>query len=283
MAAWNQAAGQMTSTTGIAADVEQLAASYQVGVPVQMYRPTMPLAGYCALTAFTFVGLVMACTGMIGTLIALLAPRLVSFFGVSIIWGPLFIAAFGFVLLSLAALGWRSQLRGSKAYECTERFLEVDKDGAVKAAVRWDQMQVLWHRIGVTSSGLIGASGSRNTYLQDTYSVGMANGVEINVEYARLWKRIEGEFVRRHFLQALALFNAGQRVPFNSVSVSQQGVSKETLYRPGSTSMISLQNLAHVKIRSMELCFEVGELFYRQRCYESLFPRRRMCACWRRC
>src|SRR5712692_490402 len=201
MAAWNQAAGQMTSTTGIAADIEQLAASYQVGVPVQMYRPTMPLAGYCALTAFTLVGLVMACTGMIGTLIALLAPRLVSFFGVSIIWWPLFIAASGFVLLSLAALGWRSQLRGSKAYECTEGVLEVDKRGAVKAAVRWDQMQVLWHRIGVASSGQIGVSGSRNTYLQDTYSVGMANGVEINVDYARLWKRIEGEFVRRHFLQ----------------------------------------------------------------------------------
>jgi len=262
MTAWNQAAAPMASTTGIAADVQQLAASYQLGTPLQAYRLTFPLAGFCG---FTFVGLVITCTGTIGTLLLLFIPVFIPALrglgGVSGIGFFVFTAAFGLVLLSLAALMLRGQMRGSKAYACTEGFLEVDKDGAVKAAVRWDQMQVLWHRIFVASSGIMNRTGSRNTSLQDSYSVGTANGVEINVEYAQLWKRIEGEFVRRHFPQALALFNAGQRVPFNAVSVSQQGVSKETLYQPGRTSLISLQNLAHVKIRSMELCFEGGGAF----------------------
>lgn len=76
------------------------------------------------------------------------------------------------------------------------------------------------------------------------------------------WKWIESEFVRQHFPQALAMFNAGQREPFNAVSVSQQGVSKETLYQPGG-SMISLQHLAHVRISSMELYFEGRGAFLR--------------------
>jgi hypothetical protein len=88
------------------------------------------------------------------------------------------------------------------------------------------------------------------------YIVGTANGGETNVNNKQFWKRIESEFVRQHFPQALAMFNAGQRVPFNAVSVSQQGVSKEILYQPGRTSLIALPNLAHVRIRSMELYFE---------------------------
>ena len=262
MTAWNQAAAQMASTPSIAADVQQLAASYQVGMPLQAYRPTLPMAGLCG---FTFAGLVITCTGTIGTLLALFIPVFIpalrGLVGVSAIGFFVFTAAFGLILISLAALALRGHVRGSKAYECTEGFLEVDKDGTVKAAARWDQMQVLWHRIHVASSGVMSSNGSRNTYLQDNYSVGTANGGEINVGSAQLWKRIEGEFLHRHFPQALAMFNAGQRVPFNAVSVSQQGVSKETLYQPGRTSLISLQNLAHVRIRSTELCFEGGSAF----------------------
>ena len=256
MTAWNQAATQKVSTPGIAADVQQLAASYQLGMPVQTYRPDFPLAPFCGVT---FFGLVGTCIGTIGTLlmvfVPLFIPALRGLVGVS--WIAFFVltAAFGLVLLSLSALTLRGYVRGSKAYECTEGFLQVDKDGAVKAAVRWDQMQVLWHRIHVQTTYNV-STHSYNTSLAHTYSVGTANGAKFPIDSERLWKRIEEEFVRRHFPQALAMFNAGQRLPFNSVSVSQLGgVIKEILYEPGRIG-ISLQNLAHVRIRSTDLCFE---------------------------
>jgi len=259
MTAWNQAVAPMATTTGIAADVQQLAASYQLGTPLQAHRPTVPAAGYCSLAFFTFIGLVITGTGTIGTLLALFIPALRGFVGASGIVFFVFSAAFGLVLLHLAALGRRDLRR--RAYECTEGFLEVDKDGAVKAAVRWDQMQVLWHRQFFARSGNMSGNGNWDSHLEDNYIVGTANGGEINVEYAQLWKRIESEFVRRHFPQALAMFNAGQCVPFNAVSVSQRGVLNETRYRPGGTGMIALQDLAHVKIGSTELCFEGGRPF----------------------
>jgi ABC-type transport system involved in multi-copper enzyme maturation permease subunit len=251
MTARNQAAAPMATTKGITTDIQQLAASYQLGTPLQAYRPTLPVAGYCGL----FFALVNVCIATIGILLALFIPALRGFVGVSGIVVFLFMVAFG-LLISLSALAY---VRSGKTYECTEGFLEVDKDGAVKAAVRWDQIQVLWHKIFVARSG---NDPHNNTYLKHTYSVGTANGGEIKVEYPQLWKRIESEFVRRHFPQALAMFNAGQRVPFNAVSVSQQGVIKETLYQPGG-SMIALQDLAHVRISSMELYFEGRGAFLR--------------------
>ena len=255
MTAWKQAAAPMASTTGIAADVGQLAASYQLGTPVQAYRPTFELAPFCGVT---FLGLVGTGFGTIGTLLVvfvpLFIPALRGFVGVS--WIAFFVltAAIGLVLLSLSALTLRGHVRGDKAYECTEGFLQVDKDGAVKAAVRWDQMQVLWHRRHVQRT-FNTSTNSYSTTLVDTYSVGTANGAQFPIVSTQLWKRIEEAFVPRHFPQALAMFNAGQRVPFNAVSVSQLGgVGKEILYKPGIIG-ISLQNLAHVRISSTELCF----------------------------
>lgn len=114
MIAWNQAAAPMATTTGSAADVGQLAASYQLGTPLQAHRPTLPVGGFCGLTFLTFIGFVFTGTGMIGTLLALFIPSLRGLVGASGIVFFVFSAAFGLVLLYLAALGLRSL--SSKAY-----------------------------------------------------------------------------------------------------------------------------------------------------------------------
>jgi len=71
MTAWKQAATQKVSTPGIAADIGQLAASYQLGMPVQAYRLDFPLAPFCGVT---FLGLVGAGFGTIGTLLMVFVP-----------------------------------------------------------------------------------------------------------------------------------------------------------------------------------------------------------------
>src|SRR5262249_11252416 len=116
--------------------------------------------------------------------------------------------------------GWsRLKYRRFQAWECEQGFLEFDERGAVTAALRWDHIQTIWHRVKISSTAQGGTSHFH------TYAVQGPGGKEVILNYPDLWQRIEYEFVRLHFQEALATIHAGSNVSFGCVVVSAQGIA----------------------------------------------------------
>lgn len=254
MAAWNQQMGQTSSATRIPADVQQLAVSYQLGTPVQAYQPAFSKVGFAVVALFS---LVITGLGAINAFLALQSPNPAKPpNGMSGIGLGLILTGIGLLLLCFCAYTLVNRLRGStdKGYECTEGFLQVDKTGAIKSALRWDQMQGLWDRVRGYQTG--GAQSGHSTTYVHTYSVSAMNGLETRIDFPGLWQRIKDEYVRRTLPQAMAMFNTGQLVPFNTLLVNRQGISQDPSHLPGKSDMVSWQELTRVYMQGLDLCFE---------------------------
>jgi len=258
MTTWNQQAGQMNSATGIPVEVQQLAASYQVGIPVRAYQTAFSKVGFCVVTLFS---LVIISLGVANLFFSSQNPNLAHPQGALQGTGPsLLLTGIGVLLLCFSAYSLIHRLRGSKdmGYECTEGFLQVDKRGALKSALRWDQMQGLWERVEVAQYK---SQSNPQTSYRTICSVAATSGLETRIDYPDLWRRIKDEFVRRNLPQVIALFNAGRQVPFNTLLVNQQGISQDPSHMPGKSDTVSWQELTRVYKTNHDLCFEGSHTF----------------------
>ncbi len=192
------------------ANVHLLADQYNLGAPIKMHRRPIPLP----LTLASLVGglLCLIFAGGLLGYILLSAQR----FSVSGLILGIFALGVGMVLLvsSISRLNyWRFC-----AWECDAGFLEFDGRGALNAALRWDQIQTVWHRVKVSTS-------RTGTGYEHIYSVQKPDGKEVTLNYPDLWQHIESEFAHLHLPQALATVQAGQAVSFGGVVVSAQGIA----------------------------------------------------------
>ena len=258
MTTWNQQAGQMNSATGIPVEIQQLAASYQVGIPVRSYQTAFSKVGFCVVTLFS---LVIISLGVANLFFSSQNPNSAHPQGALQGTGPsLLLTGIGVLLLCFSAYSLINRLRGSKdmGYECTEGFLQVDKRGALKSALRWDQMQGLWERVEVAQYK---SQSNPQTSYRTICSVAATSGLETRIDYPDLWRRIKDEFVRRNLPQVIALFNAGRQVPFNTLLVNQQGISQDPSHMPGKSDTVSWQELTRVYKTNHDLCFEGSHTF----------------------
>ena len=167
-------------------------------------------------------------------------------------------------LLTLVASVRTLRYRRFRAWECAEGFLAFDQADKLQAALRWDQIQAVWHRVSVTTANEGG--GAHYTH---HYSVQGPDGREIELNYPHLWKRIETEFVRLHLPQALTTINTGGSVSFLSVIASRQGLAtnpsvshlREKLL-PGSVlpRMIPWPSLSCIRVKRSLLEFEAWSM-----------------------
>lgn len=191
-------------------NVHMLAGQYTLGAPLSMHRRPIPLWQPPVLLAVSPIGLVVA---VLAGSSLLSAPR----FNPSIL--VLFVLALLAGLSCLAAGFYLLKYSRFRAWECDAGFLELNERGALSAALRWDHIQTVWHRVKVSTYSRGG------TRYEHTYSVQGPDGKEVTLNYPDLWQRIEYEFVRLHLPQALATIQTGSAVSFGGVVVSAQGIA----------------------------------------------------------
>ncbi len=191
-------------------DLHLLAAQHALGLPLRLHRRPISLLLTLAQLAGSLVPLAVA--GLLGY--TFVSVR--SFNPPDVIFG-LFALLFGILLLIAGFSGLK--YRRFRAWECEAGFLEFDQQGEVKAALRWDHIQTVWHRVNSVSSSRGGT-----THFH-TYCIQGLSGKEVVLNYPDLWQRIEYEFARLQLPQALATIHAGGGVSFGSVVVWAQGIA----------------------------------------------------------
>jgi hypothetical protein len=202
-------------------DVELLAGQWKLGTPLCAYRRvdalrTILVGISIGLVMIVFAGVMLYATlhpSFASTAPFARAPGSDAYIGCSIA------LLIGCVALASGIKAFK--YLGFRAWECSEGFLEYDNTGSLRAALRWDQIQIVWHRVKVSNSS------RSDTRYHHTYSVLSFDGREVTLSYPHLWKRIEQEFVRLHLPQALATLNAGQTLSFHGIVLSQQGIANQ--------------------------------------------------------
>ncbi len=237
--------GQVGQQAGLAADTSTLAQTYQMGTPVTEYKNNT--------VAKTVLGTTLS---ILGGLLLLLA--LVNLFAA----GDSIFTKLLFIVISLSLLSYgisrirtARRNRGARIYLGSEGLMRTQQ-GQVQA-IRWDQV--------TTIQKLFTSSYYRGTtyYRLQQYICQRSDGTQVILENSFRRFRvfgaiIEQEVAKRLLPGALVAYNAGQSVPFGSISVSPQGISvdkkQETLAWP---------ELKKIKVRDGELTVEkVGDLLY---------------------
>lgn len=237
--------GQFGQQAGLAADISTLAQTSQIGTPVTEYKNNT--------VAKTVLGITLS---ILGGLLLLLA--LVFLFAAG---DPIF-KKFLLILISLSLLSYgisrirtARRNRGARIYLCSGGLLRLQQ-GQVQA-IRWDQV--------TTIQKLFTSSHYRGTtyYRLQQYICQRSDGTQEILEnsfrrFRELGAIMEQEVAKRLLPGALAAYNAGQSVPFGSISVGPQGISVDKRQKT-----LAWPELKKIKVRDGELTVEkVGDLLY---------------------
>lgn len=216
----------------IAADENQLAASYHLGAPTAVYKPATILA--------IFVGLVVIFFGVVWTIIA---SYITSSIGSSFsdTGFPAFLRLvfpfFGFIFVLLGILLIvKALLNYNLRVQVYQHGLVFHKRNR-NDVIRWDQIAYVWHIVKKTtnttrntnySTGWTTTTTSTTAY--HSYAVQRVDGANFVFDRTfshlrELGKTIEQESARYLLPQAIAAYNAGQPIKFGNMSVSFSGVS----------------------------------------------------------
>ncbi len=198
-------AQQMPGIPQMPLAVFQLAGTYQLGSFKAMYQPTLPnpLAVIGFVLGFIILDLILATviynSGYIVYILYILPI-------VIIVYAPFGIA--------------QSNLR---VYTFTNGLVRAK--GAQADVVRWDQVEAVWQN-------LLRIYGSTN----HTYTVRRGDGATFKFSsvlrnIAHLGQTVQQEVTRVLLPRAIAAYNAGDAIPFGTLSVSVQGIThgRETL------------------------------------------------------
>jgi hypothetical protein len=173
------------------------------------------------------VGLIIAISGVYFAIWVGTTPLITFYFGHKQVGQNIITYWLGFALsltflifgLVLLIHSIRDILHKPRTYECTEGFMELEDDDKIIAAMRWDQILTLWHRV-IVVAGLHAGIG-----ISDTYIVVGKDEEKHEISYIQLRKRIEREVIR-HFLPiVIEKYHAGELISFGSIIVSKSGVS----------------------------------------------------------
>lgn len=194
------------------AEVSHLAASYGLGQPQAQYSRA---ATGCLMIALA------SCIGLLTLAAAVLFVVSTQLPGAPFSSYPAPVVFIVPLLVILGLLIWGFLLRGDRAYECTEGFIEVHGKRVVRV-MRWDQIQQVWKEKRYTRTN----GGSSVVII---YHIRDGQGQTHSEAYLPIWKRANYEHAHREFAQIapqlLADFNAGRYLLFGQLSVDQHGVS----------------------------------------------------------
>lgn len=222
----------------IAIDVDQLAASYYLGTPKALYKPS---------TISSMIGgFIVVLIGAAWTVIAYYITNSVissaSPSGFPPILG-LIIPLFGlvFVLVGVGIIIKAFLDRNLRVYIYESGLVFLKRNA--KDVIRWDQIAFVWHKVKKTTTTNTTTNYStgyttttRSTRIDHSYIVQRVDGVKFVFDHTfsrlrELGKTIEQESARYLYPQAVAAYNAGQALVFGKMSVSFTGLSdgKKTL------------------------------------------------------
>lgn len=208
-----QQAGLPVAQQAFPAEVSYLAASYGLGQPQAQY--SRAATGCLVIALASCIGLLTLGAAVVFMVSAQLPGSPFSSFPLPVV----FIVP---LLVILGFLTWGFLIRGDRAYECTEGFIEVHGKRVVRAT-RWDQIQRVWKERKYTRTSSGGSSVVIIYYICD------AQGQIHSEAYLPIWKRANYEHARREFAQMapqmLADINTGRYLLFGQLSVDQHGVS----------------------------------------------------------
>ncbi|SRR6266571_7989974 len=237
-----------------------LAAAFQLGHLQKVHKPTIGHGGLISLILciLFFISL--------GLYLLFNAPRDLLF---SVITGLILLCliilcAYGILVHIFETL----PLLRLRAYEYTDGFALIEGDSNVIAAMRWDQVQIMWIKVRELPQTAYHAVGrlQNKVGFRRSFSLIGTNGGEITLDlFLELWRRLEGEFIRQRLPQALAVYHTYQFVPFGLLGVSQQGIELNAqditiLWREISRIRIYRTNLVFERERAPSLSVPLSQV-----------------------
>jgi hypothetical protein len=206
------------------AEAHQLAATSALGTPVAAYYAHPPYA-ITALLVKRVIPLLVALLVPVGLLIIILALASQSNL-VGVVLSVALGGGIAFLVARQAGKGLLLTLQTARqsggVLVCTEGMLFLDH--AQPAAVRWDEIETVWHTVtyGSAIHTLVRCRDGRKFAFTDALSLG------------GLRERIDGALVPRLLPEAMTTYRRGDGVLFGVLAISQLGIHKGTRLIPWS-------------------------------------------------
>jgi hypothetical protein len=221
----------------IAINAEQLAASYNLGIPKTAYKPSTISSMIGGLLAVLFgIAWVVVAYYITNSIISSASTGFPPILG-------LIIPSFGliFVLVGVGVIIKAYLNRNLRVWIYENGLVFIKRHGT--EVMRWDQIAFVWHKVKKTTTTNTTTNYSTgytttttSTRIDHSYIVQRVDGVKFVFDHTfsrlrELGKTIEQESARYLYPQAVAAYNAGHPLRFGNLSISLAGLSdgKKTL------------------------------------------------------